>query len=1036
MSAPVRQYSFASGELSPSLYARTDLNRYENGLRSCRNMIVMKQGGATGRPGTQYVGQTLNGGDPVRLIPFIFNETGTGQSYVLEFGDQYVAFYQNGGNVIFGGAVITGATNANPCVISSVNALTNGSIVTISGINGMTQLNNRYFIVANRTGTTFSLTDLFGNAIDSTNYYPYVSGGTAPLIIVISSPYLQADLDAINFAQSADVLTLVHPDYPIHELRRASSTSWHLIDITTILSSLASIDTPVISGFSGGGTGGQGMQYGVSAVDANGNETELQYLATYEYTGANDASPSQVIEIDWGAVAGAIYYKIYKSAYGVIFGSPQVAINTTIGFIGTSGTTTFFDSGLTPDFNNIPPYQSRFNITTGNYPSVVGFSQQRRYFAASNNNPTGFWGSKPGQYYNFDVHTVAPQEDDAISGTLLGSEVNSIQAILELKFMLMLTAGAEIYMQGNGSGVVTPTGINASVQSQYGTSDLRPLNVADVLLFNQSLGTAIRDLSFDFAIDGYRGNDITIFATHLFEGFQIEDWAYQKIPDSIVWVVRSDGVLLSCTYVREQQMLAWTRHDFDNGLVENVCAIPENGAYALYLSIKRVINGTTVRYIERLSSRIWTDTVNDPPVQNDPINASYMDSFAQYDGRNTLSKTMRLTDGVGGIPAGTYTVKWKDASNNFATTLETTPITVTPGAALSGFLIVLMGIMNTISTGGMSTVYFASIVDGKVFILNSSYEFELIFSTGLPLMGWPFEGTGRGLSFTSPDYALQNFYQGATAYQQDLILQSSEPYFTNNPSFLGKEIFLEDDEWIYSKGSRGNQVRLYIKHFTDTTHLVVNPSEAVPTAFQNTPIQTWSLAVKQLNGLGHLAGQDVSVWADRFLVGSPLNSQVHQTFTITSGLLSEASAFGTITLDKCYSVIYIGLPMTQDIESLDLEAYVGETFLAKRKRISALAVYVYNTRSFFCGSENPDTNFNNTDDDPLFELYEERDGTSQLTYDQPPPLLTDQDYVIVPSRWNKNGRIFMRNVDPVPFSLLAISPREEDPAPQNMNKRV
>jgi hypothetical protein len=145
---------------------------------------------------------------------------------------------------------------------------------------------------------------------------------------------------------------------------------------------------------------------------------------------------------------------------------------------------------------------------------------------------------------------------------------------------------------------------------------------------------------------------------------------------------------------------------------------------------------------------------------------------------------------------------------------------------------------------------------------------------------------------------------------------------------------------------------------------------------------------------------------------------------------------GSITLDKPYSVIYVGLPMVQDVESLDLESYFGETMLSRRKRVSKLAVYLYKTRSFFAGSENPDTNQNNTARDPLFQLYEEMAGAYQQTYDQPPPLLTDQDYVITPARWNRNGRVFIRNCDPVPFSLLALSPGADDPLPQSTYKRV
>ena len=815
MTAPIKQSSFAGGEIAPSMYGRTDLVKYETGLRQCRNMTILKHGGATGRPGTMYVGTAQNGGNQVRLIPFIFNETGLGQSYVLEFGNLYVGFYQNGGVVVSGG--------------------------------------NPYTIV---------------------------------------SPYLQADLQNLKFQESADVVTIVHPNYPPYELRRVSATNWTLTQIVFG----PNIGTPTGVGVAGL-AGTTPLTYFVTAFNAAGEESEPGEQTTLNLTVPVTSAPGTAVTITWAVVTGAVKYNVYS------------VLNGAIGYIGTGGdglATSFIDYGYTPDFTNSPAIINMPFTGAGNYPSVVGYVQQRRGFASTINNPVGFWLSQPGLYANFNTHVI-PDDSDAVIATVAGEEVNSIQAIIELKFMLLLTAGAELYVQGNGTGVVTASGINASVQSQYGCSTLRPLKVADVLLFNQALGSFIRDFSFDFSIDGYRGNDITIFSSHLFEGFTLSDWAFQKIPDSIVWAVRSDGILLACTYVREQQMLAWTRHDFNGGIVENVCAIPENGQYAVYLSIQRTIGGVTTRYIERMSSRIWSD----------PINATYLDCFSTFDGRNTGSTTMTLT----------------------ATTTFTT---------------------------------------------------------------------------------------GNTAYQQQLTLTASASFFT--AGMVGDEIFLSDAEFENTEGSFGNQVRCIIQAYTSPTVVTVTPNKQVPGDLKLVPITTWAHAVKTVSGLGFLVGESVSVWADRFVVGSPLNNHVQKEYSVPLS--------GTITLDKCYSVIYVGLPMTQDVETLDMETSAGETILSKRKRQAKLAAYFYNTRSVFAGSENPDTNKNNTTDDPLFQMNELKRGGSRDNYDQPPQLVTDQDYIHEVTRWNKNGRIFLRNVDPVPFSVLAVVPAGDSPAPSPFYEKV
>lgn len=832
MAPPIKQVSFSGGEVSPAFYARTDNVKYETGLRTLRNLLAMRHGGATMRPGTQYIYTAQNGGNAVRLIPFVFNETGLGQSYLLEFGNQYIAFYQNGG------VVVTGASQ------------------------------------------------------------PYI----------ISSPYLQADLATLQFEETADVITITHLNYAPMELKRLAATNWTLTTITIGPLQAA----PTAAGASGGNAALGNCTYAVTAVNASTGEESLPNMSA----AAALPDSTHVVSVTWNPPAGTApsYYNIYRSA-----GPSGVQ-----GFIGIATGVAFSDTGLTPNFANTPPLAppSLF-VGAGNYPATVSFAQQRRIFANTNNNPIGFWASQPGDFYNFNA-SIPPRSSDAIFASIAGEQVNAIQHIVELKFILMLTAGAEIYIQGNGSGVITPSTINASVQSSYGSSPLKPLKLGDICLFNQALGSFIRDLAFDFSIGGYHGNDITIFASHLFENYQLADWTYQKVPDSIVWVARSDGSLLGCTYIREQQILAWHRHDFTNGTVENVCAIPENGQYAVYLSIKRTINGSVVRYIERMSSRIWTDI----------LNATYLDCFSSYNGLNTTSITMTLT-----------------ASGSFQT--------------------------------------------------------------------------------------------GSTAYQQSLTLTASAPFFTSN--MVGHEIFLNDLAFtleqqnvlnpiqpvgVGNKTNYGNQIRCIIQSVQSGNVATVTPNRAVPTSIQNTALLTWAHAVQSLSGLSYLAGQQVSIWADRFVVGSPLNTQISNVYTV--------SPTGTLTLDKPYAVIYVGLPMTADFQTLDIDTAPGfvESMLSSRKKTNKISIYLYNSRGFFAGSEDPDSNFDNANGDALFQLEEYRRGTNRMTFDEPPELVTDQDYVHMEARWNKNGRIFIRNVDPIPLTILAVSPEGDDKVASPYGKKV
>lgn len=937
MTAPIKQNSFAGGEVSPFLYGRTDQIKYETGLRTLRNMLAMRQGGVTNRPGTMYVDTTLNDGNQVRLIPFIFNETGNGQSYVLEFGNQYISFIQNGARLessipdpipIYSGSVsyaiydvATDGIGNNYISITEnnlANALSNTSfwkplydwnnvtVYTTEYVRGMLGVNPTgfYFVCVTANFDKDPLTTA------GASYWMQVASNYSSY--QISSPYLQADLSTLQFSESADVMTITHKNYPPSELKRFGQTNWTLTPITfgaPVINIIFPV-TEINPNPEGTAQAGNAFAYYITAVFPDGQES----LASKGLV-LNIASPSSSTPVNFYFIQSTLspvtvsYYKIYRSSSK---GEPGGFIASVVDI--PTLLNLFVDNGIIPDFSNTPPIDPMLFTSSGNYPATVGFIQQRRGFGDTTNNPVGFWLSQPGYFSNFDIHTI-PLDSDAIIASVAGSEVNSIQHLLELKFMLLLTAGAEIYVQGNGTGVVTPSAINAAAQSQYGCNQLRPLRIADTFIFNQALGNVIRDLRFDFVINGYNGNELTVFSSHLFEGFQIVDWDYQKIPDSIVWAVRDDGVLLGLTYLREQQMLAWHRHDFQNGVVENVCCIPENGNYATYLCINRVINHVTVRYIERMSSRIWSDV----------LNATYLDCFSSYSGTNMGSITMKLT-----------------------------------------------------APGGV-------------------------------------------------------FDETSSAYQQQLILDASDNFFTSQ--MVGDQIFISDTDFVRNKGNTvdpendsssfalsvdGNQVRCTIISYVSSKEVRVTPNKIVSQTLQAIPVTTWARAVNKVTGLGYLIGQAVSVWADRTVVSSPNNRNISFQTTVASD--------GSIMLDKHYAVIYVGLPMTSDIETLDLETSFGETMIGRRKRQLKLSMQLLKTRTLFAGSENPDSNFDNTSNDPLFQLSELKMGINRQNYDQPPELITDQDWILEVTRWNRNGRIFIRNVDPTPLTILAVVPGGDSPS--------
>jgi hypothetical protein len=223
--------NFSRGELTPKLHARADLEQYLSGLAKATNVTVMRQGGIRRRPGSEWrAWARQNSVDPktVRLMPFVFSST---QSYVLEFGHKYIRFHTSTGIVTQAQLSVSGVSRGSSTQIttSTAHGLSNGASVILTGLVGMTQLNNRHFLITVTGASSFTILDtLTGGAINSLGYGAYVSGGTVSIPYEIATPYEAADVFDLDFAQSADVLTLTHEKHAPRDLVRLGETNWQL----------------------------------------------------------------------------------------------------------------------------------------------------------------------------------------------------------------------------------------------------------------------------------------------------------------------------------------------------------------------------------------------------------------------------------------------------------------------------------------------------------------------------------------------------------------------------------------------------------------------------------------------------------------------------------------------------------------------------------------------------------------------------------------------------------------------------------------
>ena len=509
------QKSFTGGELSPALYARNDLAKYNVGLKTLKNGFVRAEGCISNRAGLELVTEVKTSSSNVRLIPFSFN---TEQTYIIELGHCYARFIKDG----------------------------------------------------------VQITDNNGTPVE------------------IQTPYYRTDLNNIKYAQNADVLTLCHNSYNPRELSRNSHTEWNMERIT--FTPNISPPTNLSATWTGGSEHTTTYKYVVTAVKSETYE-ESRRSAVVSVVGELEGywGTTEYVTITFSAVADAVEYNVYKNVNGIY------------AYVGTTSTTTFKDDKIEPDLSATAPlYTNPF--ANSNNPACVNYFQQRKVYGCLKNNPQQLVASQTATNNNFNISRPLAATD-AINITLSEREVNEIRHIIAMNDLILLTSGGEWKLNGSDGAFSPASSLNASPQSFYGCSHVAPAVSGNMILFVQSGGSVVRDLGYTYVSDSYDGEELTIFANHLFEGKQIVDMAYAKEPYRILWCVMSDGTVNALTYNKKQDVAGWHKH-VTKGLFESVAVVREGNEDVAYFVVKRNINGTNKRFIERLASR-YVDNVED-----------------------------------------------------------------------------------------------------------------------------------------------------------------------------------------------------------------------------------------------------------------------------------------------------------------------------------------------------------------------------------------------------------------------------------------
>ncbi len=569
--------SFNAGELSPYLDARSDLEKYVSGCRQLENFIIMPYGGVYRRPGTEYLGAAKYANKRCRLLGFNFSTT---TRFILEMGDFYVRFWSNGVQV------------EDP-----------------------------------------------------------LSPGDA---LEVASPYGESELRDVQFIQINDVMYFVHPQHSPYKMVRNADDDWDfsavswdwpaLLDenteATTITPSATTGTGITLTAsaalFEAGHVGSywqighaRGTAFVEKALTATGASSSISVLGAWEFNTYGTWTATVVIErsydggttwevirsykstADFNAAATGkeekeALLRINVSSYTSSSGSPRAMITVQesreYGFVkitgvssGTSATASVVNSLAGTSASKY--WSEGAWSTKRGFPRTVALHEGRIFYGGTASRPQSLWGSIVDDFENF---RLSASDDAGLFFTLSAQEANPIQWILAQEKLLIGTAGDEWTLGSTESdAAMTPSNVKAARQASFGSKYLRAVIVNDVILFVQRQGRKVRELVYSFEADGWRAPDLTVLSEHITRG-EILECAFQQQPDAIYWTITGGGQLVGMTYERDQNVVGWHRHTTE-GEFESIATIyGANGADEVWVSVKRIINGQTVRYLERL----------------------------------------------------------------------------------------------------------------------------------------------------------------------------------------------------------------------------------------------------------------------------------------------------------------------------------------------------------------------------------------------------------------------------------------------------
>ena len=576
--------NFTAGELTPLLDGRSDIQQYDRGARTLENVRVLPYGGLTMRAGLGYVAAVKTAAKKTRLIPFNFS---TGTRFVLEFGDTYVRFYSNGVQVESGGSPYEIAT---PYVEADLFRLQFKQINDIVYIAHPRYAPRKLSRVAD---TNWTLSEI------AWTYPPLREENTSDVTLAISNGAVGTGR-TLTASASTFVSGHVGSYWELRHRREgdsveldvsgssgtSNSTALTIKGDWQVISTQSWYGTLEVQRSEDGGATWKTVRKFKSASDRNvsasGSESEECQLRL-KYTATGDPYGTGV----WVGTAPTAFVKAkakLESTEAFVGGLVQItavasatsATATVVQAISSTAATDIWSEGAWSTYRG--------------FPRAVSIFEQRLYFGGNLERPTRFWGSKTGDFENFEY---SEDDDGAVAFDVAATEANAIQWLESLQRLLLSTGGQEFTAgAGDTAEPLTPSNVSVRGQSAFGSDYLQPVLVDNAVVFLQRQGKKLREMTFDIQRDGYVAPDLTLLAEHITESGVVQ-LAFSRQPDPMILAVLGNGELAVCTYDREQQVTAWTRWITD-GAFESVCSVYGPQADEIWAVVRRTADSYQV----------------------------------------------------------------------------------------------------------------------------------------------------------------------------------------------------------------------------------------------------------------------------------------------------------------------------------------------------------------------------------------------------------------------------------------------------------